>query len=52
MFIPFLPALIKLIAWKGTRYNIANEALVGACFLPSGLGTICNFLHFHSGILM
>lgn len=25
---------------KGERYNITNEALIGACFLPSGLGNI------------
>ena len=27
--------------WKGKRYDIPNEALLGACFLPYGLGTIC-----------
>ena len=51
MSISSLPALPKLNAWKGTRYNVANEALVGACFLPAGLGTMCNFI-FISGILM
>ena len=41
MFVPFLPVLPNLIAWKGISYNIANEALIGACFFPSGLGTNC-----------
>ena len=38
--LPLFP-LSKLNAWKGTRYHITNGAFVGACFLPSGLGTIC-----------
>lgn len=25
---------------KGVRYNITNEAIIGACFLPAGLGNI------------
>ena len=47
MSIPFLPALSKRNVWKGTRYNITNGALIGACFVPSGLGTICNYLIFY-----
>jgi MFS family permease len=33
---------------KGVRYNISNEAIIGACFLPVGLGNMswCFFLHF------
>ena len=25
---------------QGVRYHIPNEALIGACFIPSGLGNI------------
>lgn len=25
---------------KGKQYNITNEAIIGACFLPAGLGNI------------
>jgi len=25
---------------KGARYNISNEAIIGACFLPVGLGNM------------
>jgi len=45
----FLSAPANTNVCKGKRYNIPNEALVGACFLPSGLGTICN--PFISGYL-
>jgi len=30
--------LIPIAYTIGARYNISNEALIGACFLPSGLG--------------
>ncbi|PPR07301.1 hypothetical protein CVT26_012420 [Gymnopilus dilepis] len=32
--------LVPLAYTIGQRYNIANEALIGACFLPAGLGNI------------
>ncbi|KAL5533973.1 hypothetical protein ACEPAG_433 [Sanghuangporus baumii] len=32
--------LIPLAYTIGVRYNITNEALVGACFLPNGLGNL------------
>jgi len=32
--------LIPLAYTIGVRYNITNEALIGACFLPAGLGNI------------
>jgi len=28
---------------QGKRYNITNEAIIGACFLPAGLGNIGEF---------
>ena len=49
MSMPFLSDSANPNVWKGKRYDIPNEALVGACFLPSGLGTICKF--FISGYL-
>ena len=37
----FTTVLIEFIIYsKGIRYNITNGALIGACFLPSGLGSI------------
>ncbi|TFK18679.1 MFS general substrate transporter [Coprinopsis marcescibilis] len=30
--------LIPLVYTLGTRYGISNEALIGACFIPAGLG--------------
>jgi hypothetical protein len=38
-----LSALVDLFTdriFKGKRYNITNEALIGACFLPAGLGNL------------
>ncbi|KAF8877738.1 MFS general substrate transporter [Gymnopilus junonius] len=32
--------LVPLAYTIGQRYNIANEALIGACFLPAGLGNM------------
>lgn len=32
--------------FKGVRYNIKNEALIGACFLPSGFGNIGTSFYF------
>ncbi|KAF4618476.1 hypothetical protein D9613_010062 [Agrocybe pediades] len=32
--------LVPLAYTIGTRYNIPNEALIGACFAPAGLGNI------------
>ncbi|KIM79780.1 hypothetical protein PILCRDRAFT_73747 [Piloderma croceum F 1598] len=32
--------LIPLAYTIGKRYNITNEAIIGACFLPAGLGNI------------
>jgi MFS family permease len=32
--------IIPLAYTLGTRYNIPNEALMGACFIPSGIGSI------------
>ncbi|KAF8957777.1 MFS general substrate transporter [Flammula alnicola] len=32
--------LIPLAYTIGERYNVHNEALIGACFLPSGLGNL------------
>ncbi|KAF9009718.1 major facilitator superfamily domain-containing protein [Cyathus striatus] len=32
--------LIPLAYTIGVRYNITNEALIGACFLPAGLGNM------------
>ncbi|KAF9043992.1 major facilitator superfamily domain-containing protein [Panaeolus papilionaceus] len=32
----------SLLTWTvGRRYNISNDALIGACFIPGGLGTMC-----------
>src|ERR1700761_1910436 len=30
---------------QGVRYNITNEAIIGACFLPMGIGNISKPLH-------
>ncbi|KAG6327125.1 hypothetical protein ID866_11964, partial [Astraeus odoratus] len=44
-FIIFHYALLVPLAYTiGVRYNITSEALIGACFLPSGVG---NFLGAH-----
>jgi len=32
--------LVPLAYTMGVRYNISNEALIGACFLPAGLGSM------------
>ena len=37
----FLLAVTNRII-QGVRYRIPNEALVGACFIPSGIGNICS----------
>ena len=37
----FLLAVTNRII-QGVRYHIPNEALVGACFIPSGIGNICS----------
>ena len=37
----FTAVAIELMIYpKGIRYHITNGALIGACFLPSGLGSI------------
>ncbi|KAF9043991.1 major facilitator superfamily domain-containing protein [Panaeolus papilionaceus] len=33
--------IVPLAYTLGQRYNIANDALIGACFIPGGLGTMC-----------
>ena len=30
---------------KGRRYHITNEALIGACFLPGGFGSMSSFVY-------
>jgi len=35
-----LVLLLPLAYTIGVRYNVTNEALIGACFLPEGLGKI------------
>ena len=37
----FTNVAIKFTVYpKGVRYDITNEALIGACFLPSGVGSM------------
>ncbi|KAJ7678887.1 MFS general substrate transporter [Mycena polygramma] len=39
--LPFSSVLLVPLAYTiGVRYNITNEALLGACFLPCGVGNI------------
>ena len=34
--------------YQGIRYGIPNEALVGACFIPLGLGSMSMYIPIHS----
>ncbi|RDB19431.1 putative drug/proton antiporter YHK8 [Hypsizygus marmoreus] len=42
------PVVLGVIS--GKRYNIPNEALLGACFLPNGLGDIGTYLFPSSSV--
>jgi hypothetical protein len=35
-----------LTSFEGVRYGITSEALIGACFLPNGLGNLSKFLDY------
>jgi len=36
----FFLIIVPIAYTLGVRYNIPNEALIGACFIPSGVGTM------------
>lgn len=38
-------AMSTLTLAQGKRYDISNEMIIGACFLPAGLGNMCAYFH-------